>query len=54
MAIAFGPPLSLEAGETPSAFTARLQTTCYGLARQAEAALGGPPPSPSSLAPGSR
>jgi 1-acyl-sn-glycerol-3-phosphate acyltransferase len=40
LAIAFGPPLTLEAGETAPAFTARLQATCFALTREAEAALG--------------
>lgn len=39
LAIAFGPPVKLEPGETPQAFTARLQGICYGLTREAEAAL---------------
>jgi long-chain acyl-CoA synthetase len=39
LAIAFGPPLRLEPGESPPAFTRRLQEACFGLARQAEAAL---------------
>jgi 1-acyl-sn-glycerol-3-phosphate acyltransferase len=38
--IAFGPPLHLRPGEPPDEFAARLQTTCYALTRQAEAALG--------------
>lgn len=37
--VAFGSPLRLELGETAPAFTARLQATRYGLAREAEAAL---------------
>jgi long-chain acyl-CoA synthetase len=39
LAIAFGPPVDLEANETPQAFAARLQTICYALTRQAEAAI---------------
>lgn len=39
LAIAFGEPLSLEPGETPLAFTRRLQAACFALARQCEAAL---------------
>jgi 1-acyl-sn-glycerol-3-phosphate acyltransferase len=39
LAIAFGAPLSMQPGETPQAFTARLQQVCYALTRQAEAAL---------------
>jgi 1-acyl-sn-glycerol-3-phosphate acyltransferase len=38
LAIAFGPPLRLEPGEAPPDFAARLQTVCYALTRQAEAA----------------
>ena len=34
-----GAPLKLEPGESPPAFTQRLQEVCFGLARQAEAAL---------------
>ena len=41
LAIAFGPPLKLEPGESPVAFTQRLQETCFALARQAESALSG-------------
>jgi long-chain acyl-CoA synthetase len=39
LAIAFGAPLELEPGETPPEFMQRLQEACFGLARQAEAAL---------------
>ncbi|MFN8636003.1 MAG: AMP-binding protein [Chloroflexota bacterium] len=39
LAIAFGAPLSLEPGESPVAFTQRLQEVCFALAREAEAAL---------------
>jgi hypothetical protein len=39
LAIAFGAPLTLAPGEAPQAFAARLQTVCYALARQAEAAI---------------
>jgi hypothetical protein len=39
LAIAFGAPHELEPGETPPEFTQRLQEACFGLARQAEAAL---------------
>jgi len=39
MAIAFGKPLTLEPGESPVAFTRRLQDICFTLARQAEASL---------------
>ena len=39
LAIAFGQPLTLEPGEEPHAFAARLQDACYALARQAEQAL---------------
>jgi long-chain acyl-CoA synthetase len=39
LAIAFGPPLTLEPGEEPQAFAERLQEVCYGLTRQAEQAL---------------
>ena len=39
LAIAFGQPLTLEPGEEPHAFAARLQDVCYALARQAEQAL---------------
>ncbi|MBA2446875.1 MAG: AMP-binding protein, partial [Chloroflexi bacterium] len=41
MAIAFGPPLSPEPGESPQTFTARLQEVSYALTRQAEQALAG-------------
>ncbi len=44
LAIAFGAPLRPEPGETPAAFTARLQTASFALARQAEAALQGDEP----------
>jgi 1-acyl-sn-glycerol-3-phosphate acyltransferase len=40
LAIAFGPPLHTEQGETAPAFTARLQAACFALAREAELALG--------------
>jgi len=39
LAIAFGQPLKLEPGESPPAFTHRLQEVCFALTRQAEAAL---------------
>jgi long-chain acyl-CoA synthetase len=39
LAIAFGAPLSLQPGETPDAFTARLQDESYRLTRLAEEAL---------------
>jgi 1-acyl-sn-glycerol-3-phosphate acyltransferase len=39
LAIAFGPPLVAGVDEEPSAFAARLETTCYGLTRQAEQVL---------------
>jgi long-chain acyl-CoA synthetase len=39
LAIAFGAPLTLEPGESPPAFTRRLQDICFALTRQAEAAL---------------
>jgi 1-acyl-sn-glycerol-3-phosphate acyltransferase/acyl carrier protein len=39
LAIAFGEPLTLEPGESPPAFTQRLQEVCFKLAREAEAAL---------------
>ncbi|MCC7103732.1 MAG: 1-acyl-sn-glycerol-3-phosphate acyltransferase, partial [Chloroflexi bacterium] len=39
LAIAFGAPVAPAADETPQAFAARLQTICYALTRQAEAAL---------------
>ena len=39
LAIAFGAPLTLESGEEPHAFAARLQAVCYDLTRQAERAL---------------
>jgi len=39
LAIAFGEPLTLEAGEEPQAFALRLQEASFALARQAEAAL---------------
>jgi long-chain acyl-CoA synthetase len=39
LAIAFGTVLTLEPGESPPAFTRRLQNACFELARQAEAAL---------------
>jgi 1-acyl-sn-glycerol-3-phosphate acyltransferase len=41
LAIAFGPPLKPEPGETPQAFTARLQEASYALTRRAEEALSG-------------
>lgn len=41
LAIAFGPPLTLEPAETPQAFAARLQEAGYALSRQAEQALDG-------------
>ncbi len=39
LAIAFGPAMRPQAGETPEEFTDRLQEVCYALTRQAEAAL---------------
>jgi long-chain acyl-CoA synthetase len=39
LAIAFGAPITLEPGESPPAFTQRLQGVCFALTRQAEAAL---------------
>jgi len=39
LAIAFGPPQSLDPGEEPQAFADRLQSVCYALTRQAESAL---------------
>jgi long-chain acyl-CoA synthetase len=39
LAIAFGAPLTLEPGESPAAFTRRLQEICFPLTREAEAAL---------------
>lgn len=39
LAIAFGPPLRRGPDEEPAAFTARLERTCFALARQAEEAL---------------
>jgi long-chain acyl-CoA synthetase len=41
LAIAFGPPVRMNDGETPREFTARLQDVCYALTRQAEAAIDG-------------
>jgi 1-acyl-sn-glycerol-3-phosphate acyltransferase len=43
MAIVFGAPVRMEAGESTSAFAARLQAICYPLTRRAEAALAGDP-----------
>jgi long-chain acyl-CoA synthetase len=40
LAIAFGPPLRLEANESPHEFTRRLQTVCFELAERARIALG--------------
>jgi 1-acyl-sn-glycerol-3-phosphate acyltransferase len=40
LAIAFGVPLRIEPGESPHAFTQRLQQSCYLLSCQAEQALG--------------
>jgi 1-acyl-sn-glycerol-3-phosphate acyltransferase len=40
LAIAYGPPLVLDPKETLETFTKRLQSACYVLTRQAEAALG--------------
>jgi long-chain acyl-CoA synthetase len=45
LAIAFGAPLRLHSGETPQAFTARLEAVCWQLARDAERAAYGEPPS---------
>jgi len=39
LAIAFGPRVALDSGESPEAFTARLEAICYGLTRQAEASV---------------
>ena len=39
LAIAFGPPLTLQPGESPPAFTRRLQEVCFALAETARAAL---------------
>jgi 1-acyl-sn-glycerol-3-phosphate acyltransferase len=39
LAIAFGAPLTLSAGEDPAAFAGRLQNVCYALTRDAERAL---------------
>lgn len=39
VAIAFGPALRPGTGESPAAFTSRLQDTCFALTRQAEEAL---------------
>jgi 1-acyl-sn-glycerol-3-phosphate acyltransferase len=39
LAIAFGPPLRLDEGESPRDFAARLQSVCYALTRQAEAKI---------------
>jgi 1-acyl-sn-glycerol-3-phosphate acyltransferase len=39
LAINFGSPLTLRAGESPDEFTARLQDVCYSLTREAEQAL---------------
>ncbi len=41
LAIAFGEPLRLEPGETPGAFTQRVQAASFALTRRAEAALAG-------------
>ncbi|MGE3910431.1 MAG: 1-acyl-sn-glycerol-3-phosphate acyltransferase, partial [Chloroflexota bacterium] len=41
LAIAFGEPLTLAAGESPQAFTERLQIACYALTREAEWAIQG-------------
>jgi hypothetical protein len=35
--VAFGAPLSVESGEAPAAFTARLQAACFALNQTAEA-----------------
>ena len=40
LAIAFGHWLAPEPGETPVAFTRRVQDACFALTRQAESALG--------------
>jgi 1-acyl-sn-glycerol-3-phosphate acyltransferase len=40
LAIAFGEPIRLEPGESPVAFTQRLEEASFALTRQAEAALG--------------
>jgi long-chain acyl-CoA synthetase len=42
LAIAFGAPLTFQPGETPPAFTRRLQDVCFALSRQAEASLSRP------------
>jgi long-chain acyl-CoA synthetase len=39
LAIAFGAPMTLDAGESPQTFATRLQAVSYGLTRQAEAAI---------------
>ncbi len=39
VAVAFGAPMQPEVSESAAAFVRRLQTACYALARQAEAAL---------------
>jgi long-chain acyl-CoA synthetase len=41
MAIAFGAPVTIGPGETPQAFSTRLQRLCYALTCQAEEALAG-------------
>jgi hypothetical protein len=39
LAIAFGPALTCDSGETPESFTLRLQAQCFALTRRAEDAL---------------
>ncbi|MFN0071842.1 MAG: AMP-binding protein [Chloroflexota bacterium] len=39
LAVAFGPPLKMTEGESPREFTARLQSVCYALTRDAENAI---------------
>jgi 1-acyl-sn-glycerol-3-phosphate acyltransferase len=39
LAIGFGPPMRQELGETPRAFTLRLQSVCFALSREAERLL---------------
>jgi hypothetical protein len=39
LAIAFGTPLTRAPGESPAAFTQRIQDICFGLTRDAEATL---------------
>jgi hypothetical protein len=39
LAIAFGPPVRIGTGDSPAEFAVRLQSICYALTRQAEAAI---------------